>query len=150
MVIAALLLVQLVFLNVSNPSNPIFVGTGTTSLGGGLIDINIQGNYLYGINTLGNLFTFDITNPSSPVLVSTLSGLSTNTHFYNVYISIYGRYLFIQGLSAIYIYDIINPLLPVQVFTTTVTGQGNLISSGRYIYMRQITIMERDLAVIRC
>jgi hypothetical protein len=107
--------------------------------------IYVQGRYAYvvsgtGVNT-GQLQVFDVSNVSSPILVSTTS-LGSTVEGLSIYVT--GRYAYIGSLNntslhgSISVYDISNPTSP-SLTQTMDSGLGNLPNAvyvqGRYLYI---------------
>ena len=102
----------------------------------------INGNYAYvaTANTSSSVFQiFDISNPSSFVLLST-STIGVGQDAFDVVVQ--GNYAFIltnSSFTAGYIvcYDISNPYAPIKIFATQVANNGGstgLTIQGRYLY----------------
>jgi len=102
----------------------------------------VSGKYAYVVtaNTSSSVFQiFDISNPSSFVLLST-STIGVGQNAFDVVVQ--GNYAFIltnSNFTAGYIvaYDISNPYAPVKIFATQVTSNGGstcLIIQGKYLY----------------
>lgn len=81
----------------------------TNGVGGSMARFAISGDYLYTVDTQ-DLKVFDISNPSSPVFKKDIKiGWGIETIFP------YQQNLFLGSQAGMYIYDIANPLNPVQL-----------------------------------
>jgi hypothetical protein len=122
-------------IDISNPANPVIVGSvGTGSYPGQVV---VQGNYAYVANYGANdLQIFNVSNPSNPVSVSSIT---TGSGAYSV--SVQGDYAYVTadgGAGSLQIFNVSNPSVPVLVSTTTTTS-GNFIQlvtvQGDYAYV---------------
>jgi hypothetical protein len=96
--------------------------------------VYVQGRYAYVTNLVSNtLQIFDISNPSSPVSVGSVS---TGTSPQKVYVQ--GRYAYVVNSSSntLQIFDVSNPSSPVSVGTVS-TGSFpyGVYVQGRYVYV---------------
>ena len=120
-------------LDVSNPAEPVQVGSSSTGLQNGIEQI--QGRYLYAYSTsIHGINIFDISNPTSPYAVSSFS---SSASFF-----VQGKYLY-TGTSngGLTTYDISNPANPVQVGASphVFSGASQIYASGRYAYALDIS-----------
>ena len=83
----------------------------TTGKGGSLAKFTIAGNYLYSVDN-SSLFTFDISNPLTPVKTSVEYIGNTIETIYP-----FKNRLFIGGANGMYIYSIDTPSLPTRMGT---------------------------------
>jgi hypothetical protein len=98
----------------------------------------ISGHYLY-INeyTLSKLAVYDISNPTSPVLIGTPITVGANP----VGMALSGHYLYIDnwGAPSMQVVDISDPTAPTVVSTTTTdTHPAELTVVGRYAYLATV------------
>ncbi|HSX36540.1 MAG TPA: hypothetical protein VLG13_00225, partial [Patescibacteria group bacterium] len=108
--------------DVSNPVNPVKTGSVTTSGNVGARSINVQGKYAYvGLESNTVFQILDISNPSNPTSVGTFPSSNNITVNDNQAVYVQGRYAYIVArngslsVSNLQIYDISNPVSPVQV-----------------------------------
>jgi hypothetical protein len=109
--------------------------TATQGLPTGLA---IQGNFLYFVSAASAhvLEIYDISNPTTPVLISNTLVVGTSPR--SIYVM--GDYAFITGLDDdLRIIDISNPSSPTIVKTLAITGGNsepwNMVGSGNYLYV---------------
>jgi len=126
------------YIGISQPTSAI----GTLS-SAGANDLAIEGNYAYAPDFAGHVKVIDISNSSSPTLVSTLN-LGTPTGSYrseSVYVQ--GKYLYVATWDAAFagylqIADISNPANPILLTTFSPYNIGSpdsIVVSGRYAYL---------------
>ena len=121
-------------LNIVDISNPNFPTIGTVSVSGNPWDVFVQGRYAY-VHGLTTLDIVDISNPSSPVQVSTMA-ISAGTSGAEIYVQ--GRYAYLTDYNnnALKIIDVSNVTSPKNVSnTTTGTNPGNVFVQDRYAYV---------------
>ena len=111
------------------------VGTVSVSAVGAPFSVFVSGRYAYTANWTGNnISVIDVSNPSTPVLISTTSITASK----NGAIFVSGRYAYVGNsmLNSLSVVDVSNPAAPRQVATTSV-GAGSTYSifvSGHYLY----------------
>jgi hypothetical protein len=106
--------------------------TGSVSTGTSPVGVYVQGRYSYVVNVNSStLQIFDVSTPSSPVLVGSVS---TGTAPRKVYVQ--GRYAYVvAGSIALQIFDVSNPSLPVLVGSPSTGLNGfDIYVQGRYTY----------------
>ncbi|MDQ7815381.1 MAG: hypothetical protein RDU25_06315, partial [Patescibacteria group bacterium] len=106
----------------------------TTTVGASPYSIAVQGKYAYVVNlTTGNMVTFDVSTPSSPVLISTILTGSQPHH-----VVVNGRYAYVANSAGntLQIIDVSNPANPITM-STVATGASprGVYVSGRYAYV---------------
>ncbi|MBI1812782.1 tail fiber domain-containing protein, partial [Candidatus Peregrinibacteria bacterium] len=111
-----------------------FTGSGKTGTAPRDNGIAIQGRYLYLTEVSFKLETFDISNPSKSVSVSTLT-LGSNI----IHSVVQGRYVYSWSNTVFYVNDMSNPASPQNIGSTTGTscagnGAWNMTVQGRYVY----------------
>ncbi len=110
--------------------DPVFPSDGVASL-------YVSGNYLYVATNTNGLQVFDITDPFTPVLASSMRDLAIPTNG----IERKGNYLYISdNVNGIDVIDISNPLAPTLVGEGVKTASGEswdlcLDESGEYLYV---------------
>ncbi len=113
-------------------STPALVSSTSLS-GGGYIGVYVAGSYAYVANdTGGQLQILDISNPSTPAIIGSMSIPSA------VYVQVSGKYAYVLGHNGyLYKIDISNPYKPIQVGSTrtTSTDAYKLQVVGRYAYV---------------
>ena len=126
--------------NVSNPAAPSVVFTGNVSSCGANSSRGIygEGRYIYLIGT-NTLCIIDVSNPASPVQVSTITD---STHFAgNPSEYVLGQYDYVVSAAGpiLTVVDISNPTSPVEVGSATLgvlaTSIDDVAVSGRYAYV---------------
>jgi hypothetical protein len=139
--------------DISNISSPTMVGS--ISLGSGISNLYIQGNYVYvTYNTFpGRIYVVDISNVTNPILVGTI--LTSQGPFD---LTISGRYLYVINiLKELLIYDIggsyIQQLEAGGILTTTFETLenatiGNDLKIKGGLYVGQSTNIQGDLSSI--
>ena len=121
---------------------PAAIGSATT--GGATTGLYVQGKYAYVTNensgSTNGLQIFDVSNPSSPVLINTLN-TPTGTNPISVYVQ--GRYAYVVNnnggsTGSLQIFDVSNPASPVLINTVgTATGSSpqSIYVQGKYVYV---------------
>ena len=125
-------------LNVSDASNPTLVTK--VFLSQKFYDLEIQGNYLYGRNTVSDaIVIYDITNPTNPILKSTISSINSSTAK-NPRMHFNGNYLYLasssQGNNTYYIYDITDKASPILKASQTVNNLKALAFINDILYVQ--------------
>ncbi|MFH1170763.1 MAG: tail fiber domain-containing protein [Candidatus Vogelbacteria bacterium] len=122
-------------IDVSAPGNPVKVGqalSGVGSLPGGLAVVGRYAYVTYQIND--DLEIYDVSNPTSPVIVGTLSlGTDDPTD-----IVVSGRYAYVisNGANDLKIIDVSNPVAPTLTKSFGIGQQpSDLTIAGRYAYV---------------
>jgi hypothetical protein len=82
-------------MDITNPSSPQIVGGKELNIFTDCTALAVSGNYAYVVNASGsgNLAIIDVSNPTRPVLVSTLSGLGDNLWS----VKVEGNYAYVGG-----------------------------------------------------
>ena len=101
----------------------------------------VQGKYAYLPNSSNNTISIvDITNPSSPAQVATISpisSLSLNGSAEGA-VAVSGNYLYaLTTTGALVVDDISNPISPTQIFSSNLDGGHNYLAlavAGKYLY----------------
>ncbi len=123
--------------NITNPLNPVLVGTSDNTHLNGPSSVAVAGNYAYITNDNSNsLSVYDISNPAGPSYVtSVIVGSEPDTSY------IQGRYDYVANENnptnnTLAVVDISNPLNPVVVGNvfTAATPLG-VSAEGHYIYV---------------
>lgn len=94
---------------------------------------SVQGKYVYVFHHDKKLRIVDISNPRSPVLVSTFTPVSTDTA---KRIVVRGKYAYLQFefSSRVEILDISDPYNPVSLTTTTSVETNDILQDGNFLY----------------
>ena len=100
----------LLILDISNPKNPVQVGSYTTGPNLSVRNVVVAGNYAY-IDNGGNVSILDVSNCASPALVA---NYPIGSAPYAVGLAISGNYLFATDINnhALRVLDISNPAAP--------------------------------------
>ena len=115
-------------IDISNPANPVFVGSASTAGS----SIAISGSYGYLVNYLG-LKVIDISNPTNPMVVG---GTNLNGSAQDIAVSGNYAYVAASGGGGLHVIDISNPATPVRVGGTNTSGAGLSVTiSGNYAYV---------------
>ena len=127
--------------DITNPVSPIGLSQLNLTTG----RITVSGKYLYDATSSTSIKVVDVTNPSSPTIVNTVSMPSESGRK----LLIKGSYLYVATLNTLQIYDISNPTNPV-IISTTQINSGNSVEGidvqGKYAYV--ITNSNPDFIVI--
>ena len=118
--------------DISNPANPVLVGTYLNS--SDLYGVSVQGHYAY-ITDVGvhQLIVVNVANPADPVYAG---AANTGSLPDSLYVS--GRYAYVANFAGdtLQIFDISNPATPVNVGTVaTGTSPQSVYVSGSYAYV---------------
>jgi hypothetical protein len=115
--------------NISNliENGQSFETIGSVSFGSGQANyVQVQGNYAY---TSAPFRITDISDPTQPQLISSMTGLSGE-------VAVNGRYAYTFRDGVLASIDISNPTLPFQIATTTFSFAGAFITANRsYVYV---------------
>lgn len=108
---------------------------GSVAVGNGPLFIDIQGNYGYVVDTNGQSFvSIDISNPTSPIVLATLSLGSSQPEG----LSVKGNYAYVgsNSTSLLSVIDISNPFSPTVVGTVGTGANPNVVwAQGNYVYI---------------
>jgi hypothetical protein len=119
--------------DVSNPTNiPAAISTTSVPGASSLNTVFVTGHYAYlADENTPKMYIYDVSNPSSPSLVSTFA---TGGNVYNMTIG--GRYAYLTGPVGLQIVDISNPSKPSSVSTLGVGGDtfGSYLRNN-YLYI---------------
>jgi VCBS repeat-containing protein len=124
--------------DISDPSNPIAVGSYDQLSVGLDVTVSVSGSYAYIADQDQGLKIFDISNPSSPSLLGSYSTLSNS---YSVAISAGYAYVVDADNHAVRVLDVANPADPTlvsSIITPSEAGPGSpdqLAISGHYLYV---------------
>jgi hypothetical protein len=129
--------------DVSNPSAPVALSSvGVGNGGGNPRGFAMNGKYIYYVLNSNNgvLGVVDASNPSSLRQITPNKSGFTKGLSYGVAIS--GRYLYTLDpfdsatTTALYVFDLLNPISPVLVASTTMPGAGaqSIYATDRYVY----------------
>ena len=131
--------------DVSNPTAPTLLGSVSTGSNGCTnaatyirCAIYVQGRYAYVANYTSNtLQIFGISNPSSPVLISTTATGSNPSSLY-----VQGSYAYVvnAGSNTFQVFNVSNPTSPTLVYTAnTYNGPHSIYVQGRYAYVGSVS-----------
>jgi len=117
-------------IDVSDPANPLLLGSFTTA--GDAIDVQVKNHYAVVAEGFKGIEIVDVSDPANPVLAGTYKTLGYSTE-----IAIQGRYIYISGgFTALEIIDAADPLGPRYVGSYNATGYvAGLDVSGSYAYL---------------
>jgi len=108
--------------------------SGSVSTGSAPSGIYVQGRYVYVVNVgSDSLQIFDVSSPSSPVLVGSTSTGSAPSGIY-----VQGRYAYVVNVvsTSLQIFDVSNPSSPTLVGTaSTGSSPSRIYVQGRYAYV---------------
>jgi len=111
----------MIVLDVSNPSNPVMVGSSNTS--GGPDNLFVSGNYAYLADGADGLWIIDITIPTNPVPVGRLTGISAND------VWVVGDYAFVADVwYGLRVIDVSDPYYPFEMSSLEMDGPATAIS----------------------
>lgn len=136
---------KLYVVDVSNPASPAIVNGSGTATSTGPNYIYVQGRYAYIPNTVGTMQAFDISNPTSPVAMSSAVSVGGGTTIaYSVYVQ--GRYAYVANntstTSKLYVVDVSNPSSMSVVNgtgTSTATSPTSIYVQGNYAFVGNST-----------
>ncbi len=115
-------------IDISDPSNPQIEGNLAIS-GGDLIDIYVKDNYAYIAKLDSGFQIIDVTDPANPTSIGNF-----NTYCRALYP--FGNYLLIGSRRAMVIYDIANPVNPLEIGAYPIYHPIDCIYvSGDYAYL---------------
>ncbi len=125
--------------NITTPATPNFVSTYTwissynpNTSGSAIQSARVFGTYAY-LNEGAQLEIRDVSNPSNPFVVSTISGVSSPT------VTVQDNYMYLASGTTVGIYDITqisSPILKETVYLgPSVTGASDLFIQGNYLYV---------------
>jgi hypothetical protein len=119
-------------INISDPTNPVLVGSCPTI--GPNRDVYVTGNYAFLACSEKGLVIADISNPANPVSISTL-----NTGGYSFGVSVAGSHCYLaDGGNGLTVVDISNPANPIQKGNCVLPVSANdndVFVSGGYAYV---------------
>ena len=125
---------QLSILDVSNPANPIVVGT-SPQIPFGIKDVAVEGDYAYVLNIGRSLFIIDISDPAAPQ--------TTSSYFINagslssVSLFVAGNYVYIASdYYGLHIIDVANPSDPQEIGFLDIPGESiyDVVVAGDHAY----------------
>jgi hypothetical protein len=152
---------KLIILDISDPYNLILKGTIQLNVGTGvegfLSSATVNGSYVYvyaSFTPLNQFYIIDITDPDTPVLLSTNSLNTDNANAPQI-IQVFGKILYMVNKveNRIRTYDITDPTAPSLLVTHTITLPDAVYVDGKYIYVSfnsgNIDILESNNAYIQ-
>jgi PKD repeat protein len=131
---------RMVILDISNPSEPSLVGQ-SSPLPGLVYAIAVAGNYAYLIDSEGNLWVVDVSNPAAPTEIGFCDLPDSMA------VAVSGEYAYVVGWYAgLRVIDVSNPAAPVVVGFYAIQGNGwDVAAAGDYAYA---TNTEGELYII--
>lgn len=124
---------SLEIIDISDPSNPLFVGNYDASIH--VWDVSVNSGYAY-IAAGGNMDVIDISDPTDPIFVTRQPYQESPG---NLFIS--GNYLYATEFYGFEIFDISDPENPVSIFFDVIQISWDVHVSGNYAYMTNIDDM---------
>ena len=120
----------LAILDISNPVNPVLMGSDSVDGWGG-VAIKVAGQYAYVADDTASLVLFDIGDPVHPFQVGT-----TYTGWFPHDLEVAGRYAFVILQSGLQVFDVSDPANPVRAGGYGVSGFASEVAvSGNYAYV---------------
>jgi len=117
--------------NITDPSNPTFVGgigaAGTFHFSG----VAVLGNYAYVLSRGSYFRSIDISNPSGPSIFGSCTSCGSS---YRGNIVIFGNRAYVATGNELQIIDISSPINPVLLGSSTIIGRG-LAVAGSLVYV---------------
>jgi len=114
--------------NITNPYDMATLGSGTTAVTESLVEICGQGNYVYS-SSADNIFTFYVSNPTSPALVDSMYIGSVHD------VAASNGYLYVLESTDFSVYDLSTPSNPVYEGSCSLgVSCTNLFVEGNYAY----------------
>ncbi|MEN9614215.1 MAG: hypothetical protein RLZZ347_522 [Candidatus Parcubacteria bacterium] len=117
----------------SNANNPTFISS--VNVGPNAYKLVQNGSYVYVVNDV-TVQTVDVSNPASPVVVSTVTN-PAGTSGQQKDVAVANGYLFVTATNygTLLAFSLSNPALPVYVGQVTTTAPQALETSGSYAYV---------------
>ncbi|MBI2597071.1 VCBS repeat-containing protein [Candidatus Daviesbacteria bacterium] len=115
--------------------------SSTSTVSGTANSVYVQGRYAYVTNNSSGFKIIDISNPKSPITISTVSSSNLD---YSVAISVQGRYAYVLsngvgGKSNLVVFDVSNPTNPTQLNYPSnfliYTNPSSMYVQGKYAYV---------------
>ncbi|MEZ5358510.1 MAG: dockerin type I domain-containing protein [Candidatus Zixiibacteriota bacterium] len=94
-------------LDATDPTNLTVLFDG--SIGAGLLEFEIQGNYLYGVDLGSGLFIYDISDPTSPLLTNSVT---LGDALWDVEVE--GNYAYVSQNHGVFVVDVTDPYAPFE------------------------------------
>jgi hypothetical protein len=127
---------RLTVVDVSDPDSPQIAGFAST-FGSDAVDVVVSGEYAYLACYDGELCTFYIANPSSPVQAGTYN--TTYDGYWPDDSIVVGDYLYVTYYSTpgfLLVFDITSPAAPVLVESlSALSGPQGMAASGNYLFL---------------
>ena len=125
-------------LNISNPANPVIIGSITITGAPILDSIYVSGSYAYVTNKgSGSLLIFNVSNPANPVSIgSVATGLLPDS----VYVQ--GSYAYVtnSGANSLQVFNVSNPASPISAGSVTAgANPDSVYVQGNYAYVANYT-----------
>jgi hypothetical protein len=114
-------------MDVSNPSNPLLIGTYDTP--DQAMDVTVSGSYAYLANEYSGMRILDVSNIASPILVGSYEDMIL------LDIAVSGDYAFNASIDGLYIINISDPSDPSLVVRYGAPPIGNVAISGHLAYL---------------
>jgi len=118
--------------DISNPANPIPLGTNNNIILGVGTSLSVSGNYAYAVGSDG-LVSYNISNPANP----TYTGWGNASHPSSVYAQ--GRYAYVTDTTnnKLDVFDVSNPSIMTMVGSsnTNLSNPSSVYVQGRYAYV---------------
>lgn len=118
----------LLIVDISHPTQPQILSSYQTSMA--FRDVSVNYPYAYLIDDSGNLSVLDVTNPDSPSLIASLSGMGAGL------ISSSGNYVYLANDATVYAIDVSDPHTPAVITSTTLPwGLLSIAAVGQWVYL---------------
>lgn len=121
----------------TSASPPITVFS-TVDISGGPRNSVVSGDYAYVANYSDGVKVLNISNPSTPTVITTLNAQFTHDPFWVYDVEVIGNRLFVvEFFSGVYSYDITNPANPqyLTTFTIPTAGSRACAADGTHLYV---------------
>lgn len=122
----------LFIVDIKDPSKPVRKGWLDITKAGGLENLYVSGQYLYGTNAKSGLLVYNVTDPAAPKLAATFE------HESNVCdLLVIGRYAYMAAEKyGLLVVDLVSPLHPTLAGQFDESGEGNDVEvRGNYAFL---------------
>ena len=124
--------------DVSNPVQPLRVGSSTNDFGGSASGVQVADNRAY-VAAAHGLEVFDVSTPGQPVWLST----AQKSDSYTLAVDVAGAYAYVTTGEGLKILSIADPFKPMLVGTNLLGARGNgILMAGQYCYLTAGTRLE--------
>jgi len=134
---------NLYVIDVSDPPNVEWVGTGVADPPNGLADVAVQGGYTYAVDPFEGLRVFDISTPWTPVWVGSCP-ISED----GAALAVAGSYAYVLSPYALDVIDISDPTAPFVVSSSAHSYADDIVARDGYAYVTTWNGAQAGLEVV--